>query len=330
MYILDDNKKLNTIEETTFSDLSWKESDIEEMLRKNIDLLCEEEESLLIVGQQVKDSANTRNDLTAIDNNGNLVLIEVKRDKNDITARKEPLEFQAIRYAASCATIRTTDELEQKIFKYYIAKYKEEYTVKFPGFSEAEIAKRILNDFKDKNEIKTFNERQRIILVASEFDEHTLSAVAWLISNKVDISCFVISPYILDNSKTLIDVKKILPIIDYSDYYIDFPDKEGRVSGAVKTITRTTLPKIKDLLGWKVVEPGDILIAKDTDDKVVLQNDGRVKKDGAEEILSLQQWLKNVYGWQSVETYRMAIQEKSGKSLSDLRKEYMESHPDEV
>ena len=33
-----------------------KESDIEELLRKNIDMICDEEESMLIVGKQVRNA----------------------------------------------------------------------------------------------------------------------------------------------------------------------------------------------------------------------------------------------------------------------------------
>lgn len=40
----------------------------------------------------------------------------------------------------------------------------------------------------------------------------------------------------------------------------------------------------------------------------------------------MQQWLKAVYGWSSVETYTFAIDKTSGKSLSDIRAEYMEKH----
>ena len=63
-------------------------------------MLCDDEESMLIVEQQVRNVSSGRSDLTAIDNNGDIVLIEIKRDKADIIGRKESFEFQAIRYAA--------------------------------------------------------------------------------------------------------------------------------------------------------------------------------------------------------------------------------------
>ena len=53
MYLLN-NDSPDQIEETTFAALGKKESYIEEILRKNINMVCDDEESMLIVGQQVK------------------------------------------------------------------------------------------------------------------------------------------------------------------------------------------------------------------------------------------------------------------------------------
>jgi RecB family endonuclease NucS len=50
-----------------------------------------------------KNEKNGRSDLTAVDNNGNIVLIEIKWDRKDIEDQKEAFGFQAKRYAASYA-----------------------------------------------------------------------------------------------------------------------------------------------------------------------------------------------------------------------------------
>lgn len=55
-------------------------------------------------------------------------------------------------------------------------------------------------------------------------------------------------------------------------------------------------------------------------------NDGKVKNNKTNEITTMQQWLKPLYGWPSIQTYVFAIDVKTGKSLSELRTEYMESH----
>ena len=178
-------KQAARIEPVTFSELNMTENDIEEVLRNSIDMICDEEESMLIVGRQVRNEKNGRSDLTAVDNNGNIVLIEIKRDRKDIEHRKEAFEFQAIRYAASYATIDKIDDLVKKVYAPYIEKYRSEF----------ELGIRKLNEFLRVNDAqKNFNEKQRIILVASDFDEQTLSAVAWLNSNNVDMSCFRLTP----------------------------------------------------------------------------------------------------------------------------------------
>lgn len=89
---------------TTFSELNMQEYQIEELLSKNIDMICDEEESMLIVGMQVRNAKLGRSDLTAVDHNGEIVLIEIKKDRKDIESHKEAFEFQAIRYSASYAT----------------------------------------------------------------------------------------------------------------------------------------------------------------------------------------------------------------------------------
>ncbi|WP_209315285.1 hypothetical protein [Soehngenia longivitae] len=117
-------KQAARIEPVTFSELNMTENDIEEILRNSIDMICDEEESMLIFSRQVKNEKNGRSDLTAVDNNGNIVLTEIKRDRNDIEYRREAFEFQAIRYAASYATIEKTDDLVKK-FTLHILKSTE-------------------------------------------------------------------------------------------------------------------------------------------------------------------------------------------------------------
>ncbi len=108
-----------------------------------------------------------------------------------------------------------------------------------------EIATRKLDEFIKQCNITEFNEHQKIVIVASGFDEQTISAVAWLNSNKVDISCYQILPYRL-NDEILIDIKKILPIVQYDELYVDIanPSKENLQKGKKTGITRRALPKI--------------------------------------------------------------------------------------
>lgn len=306
------------LEAVSFSDLKWKESDIEELIRKNVDMLCDDEDSMIIVGQQVQDVNHKRSDLTAIDQNGNIVLIEIKRDVQDILSRKEQLEFQAIRYAASCATIKTTDELIQSIFAPYVEKHRTEFNE--PQLTSSEIAKRILADFMKQNNIKSFNVKQRIILISSGFDSQTLSAVAWLNSNSVDISCFQLCP-LKFGGDIFVDMNRILPLTEYEDYYVDIADPTNPQKSIKKGGSKTALPKIDKMLEWGVVHAGDIIVPKGRTEEATLLESGQVRTKEGE--LSLQAWLKSIYGWQSVQTYAFAVLKSTGQTLSDIREEYM-------
>lgn len=313
-----DKSKATELEEKTFKSLHISEDDIEEMLRNSIDILCGNEESMLIVGQQVMNLKRGRSDLTAIDNEGNLVLIELKRDKKDIENRAEAFEFQAIRYAASYATLTSIDELVNRVYAHYIEKYRTELGE--DGLTSHELGMRKIKNFLNEHgTLGSFNGKQRIILVASEFDEQTLSAVAWLCSNGVDISCFTLTPYEL-NGGIYINPQRILPVETYDSYYIELMHRDAPTK-MTKGATRQTLPQIMDMLEWGVVKPGDIIIPKDRTDEAILCADGKVEVQG--ERQSLQSWLKKIYGWSSVQTYRFAIQKETGKSLSVIRENYM-------
>ncbi len=326
MFVVE-NKIPTRIEKTTFSDLDMKESDLEEMLRQNIDMLCDEDSSMMIVGQQVRNVKNGRSDLTAIDGDGNIVLIEIKRDKKDIGHRKEAFEFQAIRYAANCASIKDSNQLIHDVYAPYVEKHKEEFLSKYDkSLTSTEIAQRELDSFLLANDKPQFNRKQKIMLVASDFDEQTLSAVAWLNSNKVDISCYQVLPLKLSD-KTFIDIKKILPLEDYDDYFVPIaPSSMSTSKEQSSDISKRLLPKIDKLIEWGIVNPGDQIRAKNKDDTATLLSDGKVKINKTDEVTTLQQWLKALYGWPSVQTYVFAIDMKTGKTLSDLRAEYMESH----
>ncbi len=89
------------------------------------------------------------------------------------------------------------------------------------------------------------------------------------------------------------------------------------------TYERKSLPKIADMLEWGIVSSGDILVAKGYDVEGELLANGHVKV--GDEEMSMLKWLKGLTGWQAVETYKFVIHKAAGKSLSQMRREYMEN-----
>lgn len=314
--------KANPIESTTFSDLNMSEKEIEEIIKENTALITEDE-SMLIVGQQVRNSSNAISDLIGINQNGDLVLIEIKRDRKDIKARREAFEFQAIRYAAAFATIKDIDELINKIYVPFLERNQSKLN---DGLTITEQANRNILNFFQNNEIaiEDFNEKQQIILVASDFDEQTMSAVAWLNSNGVDIHCYKLIPYKI-NSELYISSERILPLENNEDYFINLLSQStGSKIRHKRSKPRRNLPRIDAMLDWGVVKAGDLLKVKNHDSTATLLEDGNVEVE--DEKKSLQLWLREVTGWPSVQTYSMTIHIEQNKPLSILREDYMKEN----
>lgn len=315
----------NEVEELTFKELNLRESHLEEFIRKNIGtLFFEEEENLLIVGQQVVDEVGSRSDLVAIDGNGCLVLIEVKRDLQDMKSRSEALESQAIRYAASLAKIADPRDLVEKMFASYIDRHKNEepYRSKLVELSSYEFATRELNAFLGKNDLKLgFNNKQRIILIASEFDRTTLSSSAWLIKNGVDFSCYELQP-IKSQQKIFFEFRKILPLEKEEDYFVDIITSliKEDFSDSVKTSgsKRRSLPRMAALFDWGLLKAGDQLHIKNFPDSEATVVDHRTVKFNGKNY-SFNEWGQTVTGWSSICIYEWAILEPGNKTLHDLR-----------
>jgi len=134
------------------------------------------------------------------------------------------------------------------------------------------------------------------------------------------MSCYKLTPYKI-NKEVYINVEKLLPLTHYDDYYVNLMDKISPVIKQNKGFIRRSLPKIDTMLEWGVIKPVDIIMAKDRKDEGTLLKNGNISVEGKQ--LSLQMWLKEVYGWSSVQTYNFAVHKESGKTLSQIREDYM-------
>jgi hypothetical protein len=318
-----------SLSNSTFESLGLKEAHIEDFLRKNIKLIFDEEDgedpTLLIVGQQVANNSGGRNDLVALDGDGNLVLIEIKRDPEDMAGRPEPMELQAIRYAASLATIENDEDLVDKVFAPYINKRKSEFELK--ELTPEEFGRRKVKEFLEANKAEnTFNDRQRIILAASDFDKQTLSGAAWMSKNGIDISCIRIQPKEsmtnLNEDTTpshFLEITRLIPPRKVEEFLVPFPDPStigDRGRSSLTGLKRRSFPKMLKLMEWGILKPSDKLKIKDRepseaeviDDKYVMFND---------EKLSYNDWGQKVTGWSTINIYDWAV--KDGQTLAALR-----------
>lgn len=186
--------------------------------RKNIEKWIEEypeilgEELLILTSEFDKfDKTSERLDLLALDREGILVVIELKRDDTGKVA-----EFQAIKYAAYCSTL-TFDQVIDLHYDYAKKKGKQ--------VSKDEI-KRKLIDFIENAEFEEIGDRPRIILLAKEYRAEVTASVIWLRKFGIDISCIKITPYIHDGTLLTIESSILIPIPDAKDFLVQVEKKE--------------------------------------------------------------------------------------------------------
>ena len=300
------------------------EADLEALLADNPNLIeAGDEETLLIIGRQVPTATGKWMDLVAIDNDGALILIEVKRDAKDVKARRDNAEIQAVRYAASLATLKTVDELVVKLYAPYIEKYQDEDRKAHGGGRTAvEWARKKLREFIDQNDItpERVNHAQKIVLIGAGFDRDTTSAAAWMAENGLPLRVIEVRPYNLGDGFAL-DVQQIIPPPASEGYFVDVTARRSsKKKQSTGTTTRTTRPRVKELLAAGLISAGDEVWFKNTPaQKAVLTADAKCEFEGKK--MSLLAYGKAMSGWGAVNIYDWIVHGPTGKYLGQLREQ---------
>ncbi len=196
MYRVDiENKKLTEIPATLFTDLSLRERfDIQEWIDGTPQILGE---PLLMIGKELILPSGKRLDLLAVDQQGALVVIELKRDDSGTN-----VEWQAVKYASYCSSF-TQDEIYNH-FAEYLGTDHDDAQVKIEEFIDCEP--------------EDLNQRQRIILVSKDFHSEVVSAVLWLRESEIDIECIRLTPYRDHTGSLFINPEIIIPLPEARDY----------------------------------------------------------------------------------------------------------------
>ena len=223
LYMYDKRKKsLTPCKETEFRSHGLLErQDLSKWVEQYPTILGEE---LLIVTSEYDrfDKTNERLDLLAIDKDGNLVVIELKRDDSG-----KSVDLQAIKYAAYCSTLRLTD-----IVGMYTRYHKQKGT-DIP----AEAAQQTILDFIDNDDFEELNDRPRIILVAKEFRPEVTASVIWIRKFGLDISCVKFDPYELSEDHVAFNTSVLIPVPEAKDFIIQIEKKD--IAEHSKTLTQT-------------------------------------------------------------------------------------------
>ncbi len=220
----------NIIEESKLSNMGvWERKHLESWIAERPEILGEE---LLTITTEYSgfDKTSKRLDILAVDREGKLVIIELKRDMAE-----KFIDLQAIHYAAFCSTLTLKDVTD--IRAAYIGK------------SEEEIENEILN-FISEESFTDFDNQPRIILVANAFKEETLAAVMWLRDIGADIKCVKLEAYELDDN-IVITPDIIIPLPEAENFMIHRETKT-KITSTKKIFTeeyhlKNTSEEIKEL-----------------------------------------------------------------------------------
>ena len=156
-----------------------------------------------------------------------------------------------------------------------------------------------------------------VIWIVKKAREEHRAAIEWLNSHTTEDIGFILCELKLYR----IGDSDIAPAFNV----IEQPNNWAKEMKQTKTgESKKKLPRITDMLKWGVVKEGDIIISRYSDEEVTLLRNGHVSTENGE--MSLLEWLKNATGWPTVHTYKLAIHKKTGKTLLELRKEYMQEH----
>jgi len=252
-------KSFEKVPESTFVSLNiWERQHIQEWIRQAPELLGEE---LLVVSVEFDRFENSKDrlDLLAIDRQGNLVVVELKRDSYAGYA-----ELQALRYAAMVSSMTI-----EKLLPYYLAYQKHHLGAENPSQEESLTS---IQEFVNSDDFEELSNKPRIILCSQDFSAEITTTVLWLNQNGLDISCVRITPHNFQG-KVAIVPNRIIPLQEAKQYLIDIQKKEEKEPGRSKYRART----MRILIENNLVNVGDHIYLKNALPSYVNYEEGNPK-----------------------------------------------------
>ena len=189
-----ESKESEKITEVDFAQLGLQERwDIQEWIAANPSILGD---NLLIVGKEFSgfDRTNERLDLLAVDSDGALVVIELKRDHSGTD-----VHWQAIKYASYLRHAKPEDIVRM--------------LVNYGNVTEANAVDIILQHL-GSDDFSALNNDQRIILASRKFAPEVTSAVLWLNEKAPGenlVTCVQLTPY-KDGDSLYVQASTIIPL----------------------------------------------------------------------------------------------------------------------
>ncbi|CCC41915.1 endonuclease NucS domain-containing protein [Haloquadratum walsbyi] len=229
----------DSLETTKLSDLNFTEPEnLQEWIIERPAILGEE---LLVITSEYAGFQDTldRLDILAIDTDGKLVVVELKRDRADQTT-----DLQAIKYASYCATL-TAKEVQKEYRSFWTGRDGAEIASEIETEDVSQQFADFLTEFEGDPPITDegwvdfeLSERPRIILAAGSFSTEITSPVLWLTNEYgMDVTCIKIEAY-EHQEHVILNSQQIIPIPEAEEYMTRRREKreKQRESSSVRTI----------------------------------------------------------------------------------------------
>lgn len=206
-------------EETGFAEIQLRErQDLQRLLRDDIAVL---DADLLVIDEEFGrwEDARRRIDLLALDRQGRLVVIELKRTEDG-----GHMDLQALRYAAMVSAMVMDD----------VVQAHREFLSRAHPDSEVDPRKAIAEflEIEDGEEPEIASD-VRVYLVSANFGKEITNAVLWLNNfDGMDIRCVRLRPYSIEG-RILLDVQQIVPLPEAADYQVAVKRKDRERRKAV-------------------------------------------------------------------------------------------------
>ena len=208
------SNEFEPLAETSFeTEKLFERYDLQRMLRDRPDLL---DKGLFIVAEEYGDweESNRRIDLLALDREGRLVVVELKRSDLDSL-----MDLQSIRYAAMVANM-TLDQAIDAHREYLKQRGRD-------GDADSLIQAHLGSDDAGTR-FGTAN--PRIILVSANFSKELTTSVLWLNQRDMDITCIKLQPYRSGNDLFL-EASQVIPMPEAADYMVRLRNREREAEG---------------------------------------------------------------------------------------------------
>lgn len=220
-----DDVRLESVERQDFEALDILErQDLEEWVIEEPELLGED---LIVISSELQnyEKVNERLDVLALDRDGKLVVIELKRDRADKTT-----DLQAIKYASYVATF-TAEDIQEEYRDFWKERKDKEISPEEVG----ETFEEFLSDSeKELRETESgyvdfqLDDKPRMMLVAGEFGKEVTSPVMWLTQEYgLDVTCVKLEAY-RHQDRILIDSRQIIPVPETEEYMAKRREKQEK------------------------------------------------------------------------------------------------------